>query len=113
MSIAVILAFSAGNLTLCAGWQPEPQARMACCAKGDRSRNVTQADADDCCAGATDRTQTPGGGATSSTLTVASLPLVATAILPAAVPALHHWRTQAPHPVAPVPRHLLLTVLLV
>jgi hypothetical protein len=33
-AVAVVLALSAGNLAICAGWQATPEARMECCKNG-------------------------------------------------------------------------------
>ena len=120
------LACVAGNLSVCAGWKPTPEARMACCAKDGicpmrraaaserkSAHAVTQADADSCCA-ASERDD-----ATTSSAT----PSVATAIvlLPVTFPALAappSWHppvrpSAAPSPPRSVPRHVLLSVFLV
>ena len=125
----VILAIGlmAGNAALCAGWLPTPEARMACCAdggacpmhKGESHRSgsdrvLTQAQADSCCASSEpeNSNQSHPAFAAAINATVLGIGIV----LPASVPALvlsDDWRMSAPLPVAPVPRHVLLSVFLV
>src|SRR5687768_7522998 len=62
-AIVLTLTLFGGNVAICAGWAATPEARMACCAEGiecpmhksdspdaDGQREVTQAQADSCCA---------------------------------------------------------------
>jgi hypothetical protein len=125
-AIAAVLTLLVGNVAICAGWQPTPEARMACCtsgmtcpmhateSRGIRSRRAfSQAQADSCCATTSTRTQPSTSTAAfvlmNASAFVASAPVAA----PAVVPALHEWRALVPLPASPVPRHLLLSVLLV
>ena len=122
----VIVGFMVtGNLALCAGWAATPEARMACCAdencpmhKGGESsgseRVISQAQADACCA------VSEGQQSNQSTPTVvtviSSAVLGVGVVVPMPAPALvlsDGWRTVAPVPIAPVPRHVLLSVFLV
>ena len=125
-AIAAVAVLTVGNLASCAGWQGTPEARMACCRDeaacpmhaspaGDTGSApvLTQADADRCCAGATDRTPSSSPGLAFAINSIADLPVIAAAIGPRPAPALDTWRALVPHPVSPVPRHLLLTVLVV
>ena len=121
-----VLMLGVGDLAVCAGWRATPEARMACCqdeatcpmhhseSHGSRSKHlITQAQADDCCAGsernesATTRTSFVASAIVA--LVPASIPLVVTLN----APALQAWRAFVPLPVSPVPKHLLLSVLLV
>jgi hypothetical protein len=125
-AVVLCLGLVAGNAAVCAGWAATPEARMACCEdencpmhKGDSrdtgsTRVLTQAQADACCAWS-EREE-------SRSSTPTSLPAISFAVLghgvvlPATVPALvlsDDWRTAAPTPTAPVPRHVLLSVFLV
>ena len=126
---AVILAMGllAGNAAVCAGWLPTPEARMACCAdgvecpmhKGDSHRSgservLTQAQADSCCASSEGQNSNQSNPSFVTAITAAVLGVGI--VLPANVPALvlsDAWRTSAPIPVAPVPKHVLLSVFLV
>jgi hypothetical protein len=126
---AVLLAAGllAGNAAVCAGWLATPEARMACCAdggecpmhKGDShgsgsARVLTQAQADSCCASSEGKTSNESSPTFIAVITAAVLG--AGTVLPANVPALvlsDGWRTSAPMPVAPVPKHVLLSVFLV
>jgi hypothetical protein len=127
---ALALAFGlvAGNAAaICAGWLPTPEARMACCAdgaecpmhKGDShssasQRVLTQAQADSCCAAAEGQNSNQSNPSFVTVITAAVLGVGV--ILPANVPALvlsDAWRTSAPIPIAPVPKHVLLSVYLV
>jgi hypothetical protein len=126
---AVALAFGlmAGNAAAgCAGWSATPEARMACCVDGEcpmheghsprsgSERILTQAQADSCCAAAEGRNSHQSKPSFVTALTAAVLGVGV--VLPANVPALvlsDAWRTSAPIPVAPVPKHVLLSVFLV
>jgi len=125
-AIGLMLALVAGNSAVCAGWAPTPEARMSCCTEsgncpmhkdgahhsGDTNL-VTQAQADSCCA-ASESHQSNQSSPTF--VEVSSAVLGPGIIVPAPVPALvlsDAWRTAAPIPLAPVPRHVLLSVFLV
>jgi hypothetical protein len=119
------LATAPGNLAMCAGWKPTPEARLACCARDGMCpmrahgaataashHTITQASADSCCAAA-DR-----DGATPSSAYVLAGPV---ATPTAALPAFDlgpHWRAplrafESPPPARAVARHLLLSVILI
>ena len=128
--VAVLLAVlvSAGNAeTICAGWAPTPQARMECCSgdapcpmhtrdsgSGSSQHGLTQAQSDSCCASSeNDRSNQSNPTYITS---ISSAVLGTGTILPAIVPTLvlrDGWRTVAPIPSPPVPKHLLLSVFLV
>ncbi len=127
---ALALAFGllAGNVAICAGWLPTAEARMACCAdggdcpmhKGDSHRSgsgrvITQLQADSCCASAEGQHSNQSNPSFVTAITAAVLGVGV--VLPANVPALvlsDAWRTLAPPiPIAPVPKHVLLSVFLV
>ena len=127
--VALLLAVfvSAGNAAICAGWAPTPEARMECCS-GDapcpmhkgRSGNeqsqhsVSQAQADSCCALSERDSSNQSNPTNVASISIAVLGTGT--VLPALVPALvlsDGWRTVAPIPSPPVPRHLLLSVFLV
>jgi hypothetical protein len=126
-AVALTLALVAGNAAICAGWMPTPEARMACCAdggdcpmhKGDShssgsERILTQAQADSCCASSERENSSQSNPSFVTAITAAVLGVGM--VLPASVPTLvlsDAWRTSAPLPVAPVPRHVLLSVFLV
>jgi hypothetical protein len=126
-ALALTFGLVAGNAAICAGWMPSPEARMACCAdgaecpmhKGDSHgvgdhRVPTQSEADTCCA-ASERSNSSQSSPTFVSAITATV-LGAGAVVPADVPALvlsDAWRTSEPIPVAPVPKHLLLSVFLV
>ena len=124
-ALALTFGLTAGNAAICAGWMPTPEARMACCADGEcqmdegdshrpGSGGLTQAQADRCCASSERENSNQSSPAFVAAITAAVLGVGT--VLPANVPALvltDAWRTSAPLPVAPVPRHLLLSVFLV
>jgi hypothetical protein len=126
-AVALTLALVAGNAAICAGWMPTPEARMACCAEGDdcpmhkgdsqssgSARVLTQAQADSCCASSERKNSDQSNPSFATAITAAVLG--AGIVLPASVPALvltNAWRTSAPIPIAPVPKHVLLSVFLV
>ena len=126
-ALALTFGLMAGNAAICAGWMPTSEARMACCVEdaecpmhvvdshGAGQHNVpTQAEADSCCAASesSNSSQSSPTLATAITATVLGTGIV----LPADIPALvmsDAWRTSAPMPSPPVPRHVLLSVFLV
>jgi hypothetical protein len=125
-ALALTFGLMAGNAAICAGWMPTAEARMACCADGEcpmhkgnshrsgSGRVITQLQADSCCASAEGQhsNQTNPSFVTAITAAVLGVGVV----LPASVPALvlsDAWRTSAPIPIAPVPKHVLLSVFLV
>jgi len=125
-AVAAILTLCAGNVAVCAGWQATPEARMACCKNSTRcpmheteshgvgrTRTITQAQADNCCAATSDRTQSSVADTTFALSSASALATPAGFVVPAPVHALQEWRAFVPLPVSPVPKHLLLSVLLV
>jgi hypothetical protein len=126
-ALALGLAMMAGNAVLCVARMPTPEARMACCDHdGDcpmhegvshssgSARFLTEAQADSCCASSERENSNPSSPTFVAGFTPAVLGVGA--VLPAAVPALvlsDAWRSSAPLPVAPVPKHVLLSVFLV
>ena len=126
-ALALTFGLMAGNAAICAGWMPTPEARMACCAddgdcpmhEGDSHssgsvRVHTQAQADSCCASAEGQNSNNSNPSFVTAVTAAVLGVGV--VLPANVPALvlsDAWRASVPLPVAPVPRHVLLSVFLV
>jgi hypothetical protein len=125
-AVAATATLFAGNLAVCAGWQATPEARMRCCMSGtscpmhksesrgsDSKRGITQVQADACCAATSNRTQSSAASATFVLSNVTALPAAPDAVVPVPVLALQEWRALVPLPVSPVPKHLLLSVLLV
>jgi len=125
-ALALTFSLMTGNAAICAGWMPTPEARMACCAvgaecpmhKGDShhsgpERVPTQAQADSCCAAAEGQHSNKSNPSFVTAITAAVLGVGV--VLPANVPALvlsDAWRTSEPIPIAPVPKHVLLSVFL-
>jgi hypothetical protein len=125
-ALALAVALTAANGAVCAGWMPTAEARMACCSegpclmhKGDAhatgpDRVVTQAQADTCCATSERENSSQSSPTFAAAITAAVLgPAI---VLPASSPALvlsDGWRTSAPIPITPVPKHVLLSVFLV
>jgi len=123
---ALVLALSAGNAGLCAGWMAAPQARMACCAgdgtcamhepsmeDGGQAHPISQNDADRCCAISERGESGPAAPALMlpAGLSASSGPVSQT--LPTPVPLPGRAGEPARPPGAHVARHLLLSVLLV
>lgn len=123
--VLLTLALFAGNGALCAGWAPTPEARMACCADPDcpmhksealdsDHHDMTQAQADTCCALSEGRPSEPSKAALVA-MAVAAGPGPGT-LLPQVDPALTvrtAWPHVHPHRVDPVPKHVLFSVFLV
>jgi hypothetical protein len=126
-ALALTFGLMAGNAAICAGWMPTAEARMACCADGGEcpmhkgnshssgsGRVLTQLQADNCCASAEGQRSNQSNPSFVTAITAAVLGVGV--VLPANVPALvlsDAWRTSAPIPIAPVPKHVLLSVFLV
>lgn len=125
-ALAAVLTLCVGNAALCAGWQATPEARMACCQDEascpmhhseshgpGATHHVTQAQADDCCAGSERNESAPSRTSVAAATIAAPVPASAPLIVVPTAPALQEWRAFAPLPGSPVPKHLLLSVLLV
>ena len=123
---AAILALSVGNLAACAGWRATPEARMACCQdesacpmhKSDghgpgHRHQLTQAQADRCCAGSEQNQSATTRPALVSLGVAALAPATVPLVIIPIVPALEDWRALVPLRASTVPKHLLLSVLLV
>ena len=126
-ALALTFGLMAGNAAICAGWMATPEARLACCAdggecpmhKGDSHRSgservLTQVQADSCCASSEGRNSNQSTPSFVTAITAAVLGVGV--VLPANLDALVRrdaWRRSAPIPLAPVPRHVLLSVFLV
>ncbi len=125
-AIVAMLTVSVGNLAVCAGWQATPEARMACCMNAascpmhkpelhrpGSKRILRQAQADSCCAASSDPTQSSVAG-TMPVLTLATaLPPRSDLVVAVPTLALQQWRALVPLPASPIPKHILLSVLLV
>ena len=126
-AVILCVGFIAGNATVCAGWLPSPDARMACCADGGdcpmhkgesdqpaSARVLTQAEADNCCAASEPEQSSPSAPTVANAISIAVLGPAT--VVPMTVPALvlsDDWRTASPIPTTPVPKHVLLSVYLV
>ncbi len=126
-ALALTFGLIIGNAAICAGWMATPEARMACCADGGEcpmhkggsqgsgsGRVLTQVQADSCCASAEGQNSNQSNPSFVTAITAAVLGVGV--VLPANVPALVRsdtWRRTVPIPLAPVPRHVLLSVFLV
>jgi hypothetical protein len=122
----MVLTLTVVNLAVCAGWQATPEARMECCRNeatcpmhkseshdsGSKHR-VTQAQADNCCAGSERSHSTTANSTFVLSGIVALAPATVAVVTSPNVPAIQEWRAFAPLPVPPVPKHLLLSVFLV
>jgi len=77
-------------------------------------RVLTQAQADSCCASSEREPSNQSNPSFATAITAAVLGVGM--VFPASIPALvlsDAWRTSAPLPAAPVPKHVLLSVFLV
>jgi hypothetical protein len=122
-AIVCVLAFAQTAVAQCAGWQATPEARHQCCQDGAcpmhhhedgaASTQITQTAADECCAQSPRHESSPSGTIFASTMTLAVLqPLPPVVLrLAATTPVGAPWET--PSPPIHVPKHLLLSVLLV
>ena len=123
MSVVCVLVFAQSAVAQCAGWQATPEARRQCCRDGvcplrhhddGTSRTqLTQAAADDCCAQSQGHESSPSGTVFASTVTLAVLQILPPVVLSLAPAALISAPWETPSPPTHVPKHLLLSVLLV
>lgn len=126
LAFGLTLTLLGANGALCAGWAATPEARMECCAdadcpmhKGSAERSLsehvlTQAEADACCA-VSEQKQSDSPNPTAVVVLTAPV-LEASALLAPSLPVRllsEKWRPDAARVVAPVPRHILLSVFLV
>jgi hypothetical protein len=125
-AIAASLTLCVGNLAVCAGWHATAEARLDCCKNGTScpmhtskshgsgsTQSITQAQADDCCAASSNRTESPTAVSSVALSNPAAVPAVVPSVVPVAVPALQEWRALVPLPHSPVPKHVLLSIFLV
>ena len=125
-AVVAVLALCAGNLAVCAGWQATPEARMACCMSGpecpmhkseghDHSSksSFSQAQADSCCAASAQRRDSAAAGSMFASSGVIALVAVIAVIAPVVTSPAQGWRALVPLPASSIPKHLLLSVLLV
>lgn len=121
-----VLALSIGNVAVCAGWRPTPEARMACCqgestcprhksaGHGSASHHqLTQSQADSCCAGSEQNESATTRPTLVSSGVVALAPTTVPPVVMPTVAALDEWRALVPLRASTVPKHLLLSVFLV
>lgn len=80
---------------------------------GRSKRSITQAEADNCCAAASNQTQSSVAGSTFALTNVTAWPAIMVSVVPAPVFALQSGRAFVPLFASPVPRHLVFSVLLV
>jgi hypothetical protein len=126
VALALTALVATGNATICEGWAATPEARMACCndeqpcpmhagqPKGSSAtQTVTQAQADSCCASSEQAQAGQSNQVLAAPVSRAVLGLGN--VVPPAPPRLiltDAWRTGAPAPSSPVPKHVLLSVFL-
>ena len=125
-AVVLSLAISAGHAGVCAGWMPTPDARMACCSDGvscpmhpsepqedGSNRVVSQADADRCCAASEQDDSAPSPSSLSFVITLGNALSPVPVVIPKSLPQADIWRASVRMPAPRVPKHLLLSVLLV
>ena len=118
-----LLAFAQSAWAQCAGWQATPEARRQCCQSGacplhhredsPSQTKLSQAAADDCCAKSQQHESSPSRTIYTSTVTFVVTQYPAQVILNLAPTALLDAPWETPSPPTHVPKHLLLSVLLV
>jgi len=126
IAVAAVLTLMVGNIAVCAGWEASPEARMACCMNGtscpmhksdshkaSSTRLLSQAQADSCCAAASQGRDSAAAGSTFAASGVIVLAPAAVFTLPTSTSTSQGWRALVPLPVSSTPRHLLLSVFLV
>jgi hypothetical protein len=122
-SVVCLLVLAQGAATECAGWQATPEARMECCEEGicplhghddEASRtSLTQSAVDSCCAQSARHESGLSATVVASTITLAVLRPLPPAVVSLAPAMLRSAPWETPSPPLHVPKHLLLSVLLV
>jgi hypothetical protein len=123
-ALLLVLALSVQGAAACGGWQASAQTRRACCQSGGGCANhdakprhdgaaVNQASADSCCASSKAGTSGPSTSPYAATINIAVLVPVVVSLGPQAPARQHVERTLLPRAPDAIPRHLLLSVLLV
>jgi hypothetical protein len=125
-AFVAVLALGAGNIAVCAGWQPTPDARMACCMddagcpthtadRHDHSskRAASQSRADSCCATAAQRRDSAAAVSRFADSSFVALVPLDTFTASPRVFMSQQWRALVPLPASSTPKHLLLSVFLV
>jgi hypothetical protein len=126
-ALAAVMGLAAGNVAVCAGWQPTPEARMACCLTGtscpmhdsdghghdSTGGGLSQTQADRCCAASAERRESPSAASLFASSGAIALVPTDMIFVPATVPAAQEWRELVPLRASSVQKHLLLSVLLV
>jgi hypothetical protein len=125
-ALAAIVTLSMSAWVQCAGWQSSAETRMACCddeehcpmhSAGNQPAPVrpavTQSQADACCGLSEHSSTTPSRSSFVPAADLVAVTSPTAADLPAAPHVRHDGRAFTAHPLGPVRRHLLLSVLLV
>lgn len=122
-ALLLTIALAAGNVALCAGWLATPEARMACCSEGascpmhtqhqGSEQGISQAEADSCCAASERGDAAPLSSSFVLSVSLAVIPSPVPFVLPELATSLAAWRPPVPVPRGHIPKHLLLSVLLV
>lgn len=125
-AVFLTLVLVAGQAGVCAGWMTTPEARMACCLdegpcpmhKSDSpedssKRVVSQAEADRCCAASEQDDSAPAPSSFAFSVTLAAAIGPVPLLIPQPDARADIRRASVPIPAARIPKHLLLSVLLV
>lgn len=125
-ALLLTLALATSNVGLCAGWMATREARMACCSESEAcpmhksdshdsssKRAVSQAEADTCCAASEQDDSAPSSSSFVSGVSLGVVHGPVPVLLPEASRQTDAWRTSVPVLCSHVPKHLLLSVLLV
>jgi len=126
MAAVALLTVFVGNIAMCAGWQATPEARMACCMnsatcpahKSDSpehspKQQSNQTQADSCCAASAQHRDSSAAGSLLASSGVMAPVQASPFMAPTTSPMAQEWRALVPVPGSQVPKHLLLSVLLV
>ena len=124
-AIALVLFTSVGDAALCAGWEVTAEARMACCVSGacpmhksdghgsDSANNVSQAEADSCCAVSEAADPSPTSPVFAMVLPSALPVQPLFASVSPLILVVDSAREPVPLAGSLVPKHLLLSVFLI
>jgi hypothetical protein len=125
-ALSIILAMILGSPAICAGWARSAAERLACCVEeigcpmheppvhqSHASAGVTQAQADACCAASESRKSSPTTQHFTNIGSASLAPSVLSLIVTSPTALVPTTRSTPARPPGPVPRHLLLSVLIV
>lgn len=123
VALLILVVLPTSAWAQCGGWQNTAEARMECCAQEEQcpmhagtrasvSHDVTQQQADTCCARSERAPSTPSSSSQIAPVTFALVSTPVAVFLPNFEPLQIGWQSFVPIAGSRIPRHILLSVFL-